>query len=303
MVKSERGESMEHNIVFEHGGKVCIRASALGGCRKALALAMAGYEPQAPPEQLQLVFAAGHAAEVEAKEALIGQGFDLDDDQLQVKLSVGDMDIIGHIDGTVDNGFVKYVLEVKSQSNEMFKRFSEGAVPGAEGDLWWKYAWQASVYQVALGMPLMFLRWNRDTSEMGKLVINDPWFGREDIEARVAEVKALSQAEGLAGTACEATWGCPYAYTHEKDDVEVVRDDLLKNYVHDYLALSEGIKKLGAERDEMKEMITERMKANGWVKVALLGGETVAISTTTTRPHMVKGSTTTRLTVKGTRSD
>lgn len=196
--------SLDNPAVYQEGDVVVYRASALGGCLRALALARQGYTPIPPPPAMQRVYAAGHEAErqVWAKGMVTGRA------QEHVVLPISDtIQIAGHLDAWEP----ARVVEVKSQSADMFG-------PIRLSPLWERYQWQFSVYMLATGSPLRLLRVLRDgdgnVSESAEELFDTPPRTLTEVRSRVLTVETMARRD-LGGVPCDRVeFPCPYFYTH-----------------------------------------------------------------------------------------
>jgi hypothetical protein len=251
-------------IVYEQDGKVIYRASALGGCTKALVAARLGYEASPTPEGMQKTFRAGHDAEEVVKAELRSRGWVISNEQAEVTYSVsGKLRVVGHIDGVGslplhDLGVPETLvgIEIKSQNQEEWDRFGrEGWTSG----FWSKYRWQISVYALALQIPFCIVRFNRDDPNVeSRLDITQdiPFCSPSDIAVRVLDIERQAR-NGKLPTGCDTSlqFPCPYFRLHE-DDREIIDDQ----QVEDLATIYEGLKRVvaQAERDQEEARKTLR---------------------------------------------
>jgi len=79
---------------------IVYRASGLGYCTKRQVALRMEYEPMPVPEDMQIIFDAGHAAEEECVSLLLDNGREIFNQQLEVVLQITDeIAVVGHIDG------------------------------------------------------------------------------------------------------------------------------------------------------------------------------------------------------------
>lgn len=215
----------DNNIVYKDSasGRVCFRASAFGGCDRALTAALLGYEPTPPPAKLQETYDAGHDAEDWLNTQII-----LTDQQREVRLDIPGttLSIVGHIDGMIGHN----VAEIKSQSPAEYDRWTEDR--WATDPLWAKYAWQTSIYMYALATRLNVIRVRRreeGRDEKGRDYKYTIEYYPEaahplyEIEQRARYLASLTELPACTTT---RAYGCPYFQLHE-DTRELVEDDEL----------------------------------------------------------------------------
>ena len=86
--------------VYLEDGRWVYRASAVGGCVRALYLARTGIRAQSPPPFVQRIYDAGNRGEERVLTMLAQQGWTVGDCQKRVELNVGNAAMIrGHVDG------------------------------------------------------------------------------------------------------------------------------------------------------------------------------------------------------------
>lgn len=209
--------SIEQPPVYEDGGVVYYRASALGHCVRMLALARQGYDALPPPAQMQKVYDAGHEAERQVFMKGIVKGLA----QHTILLPISDSIVIrGHLDAWTP----ERIYEVKSQSPDEF-----GVL--RDSHLWEPYSYQVSVYMHATKLPCTVVRVMRDKdgniSEREEETFDVPPVAMDQIRSRVFKVESLARRD-LSGTECEKReWPCPFFYTHvgAKEDIREYVED------------------------------------------------------------------------------
>lgn len=280
----------EHRMVyFDHDlNRVCYRASSFGGCDRALVAARLDYDPAAPPEALQRIFDAGH----EAEEWLTANHVQVDHAQETVTLDVGEVSIVGHIDGYRDGR----VVEIKSQSPAEYERWTPDS--WTEDPLWRKYAWQTSIYMHALGCGLELVRVRRPTEEhlepeFSHHFYEKPFHTVAEIYDRVALIERYARDESLPSCTTTRLYGCPYYQFHEGP--ELIEDTLLDEACHYYRMLQTEAKELDAKIKAAKERVMGALGERG--EVETLGGWKVKQTTFEKKGYEVKARTETRLTV------
>jgi hypothetical protein len=207
------------------------------------------------------MFKAGHEAErqVWTKGWVSGQG------QRAAELVVSRrLRIVGHLDSWWEGE----IYEIKSQSEDQWK-------PIEESPLWPRYAWQISVYMLAMDAPLTVMRVLRDkdgnVSDSAEERFETPPHSMAEIRQRVFEVEGLARRE-LDAVECERVeFPCPFFYLHTaKDDRERIEDDgavaLALNYKAaqvEKIAIDGRVK---AARAALLEFMGAKKKVdvNGW---------------------------------------
>ena len=197
--------------VYERDGRVVYRASSLGGCVRALALARQGFDPMPTPAGMLEVFAAGNEAErqVWAKGIIQGRA------QEYVELPISETIVVaGHLDAWTE----ERVYEVKSQSEDEWKPIEQSA-------LWYRYRFQISCYMHATKLPLTVVRVMRRKD--GTITFEERQDYTEapvslaEIRAKVFAVELLARRE-LGEVVCEKVeYPCPFYYTHWQAGDEV----------------------------------------------------------------------------------
>lgn len=223
---------MDGNIVREQDGLIIYRASALGSSFKSLVAARLGYEQIAPPEAMQIVFDAGHAAEDIVISKLKEDGWKLYDEQKEVVLPITNkIAVVGHIDSKGYHVGEGRVVEVKSQSQDQWDAFERG---GWEQGLFPKYRWQVSSYQLAEHLGLCLVRYNRDTGQMATSYLDKPFYSVSDIRRRILQVEFQAATGELPQDRSCADYPCPFFYLHEKEDRIVLDDPQIEALAREY---------------------------------------------------------------------
>ena len=267
-------------VWLDNEGTPCYAPSAFGGCPRALVAARLGYDQMSPPDALQKVYSAGHSSEDECVELLKSRGWNIHSQQdeavLEVATKFGRALLIGHIDGEYDtyemvgadeDGLIaaEGIAEIKSQGRAAWDRYE---VEGPTGDLWERYEWQASVYMLAKGKPLTWIRWLRhEEGEEPSWAVHSltvPPHSIEEITARIEMVEEYAAKSELPPCGTER-WGCPYFYLHEgykppDDAVEVVGLEALCAKYEKYRVQEADAKR---ERDRVRARIQELMSEVG----------------------------------------
>ena len=208
------------------------RASALGGCDKALVAARLGYTPMDPPEQFAYYFARGEQVEVEVINWLHENDYKVRDQQLEVVIDCPmGAAIVGHLDGIVTSPQGgEFVGEIKRMTTVAYDEFclKTWDTPG----LIQKYKWQLSAYMVATGLPgLVVVRegfTEKDLAEAhakGKWLVArtrvvevpKPFYDRTELVRRVVELELLAR-KGLPETCSNPSYPCSWFYLHSEEN-------------------------------------------------------------------------------------
>lgn len=256
-------DPIEQADVYESGGLVVYRASALGGCRRRLALARQGFEPLPPPKQTQKLFEAGHEAERQLWRKGILEGMAQRTVTLDISKTIV---IVGHLDAWTGEGH-----EAKSQVQAEFDK------PIQESAHWYRWRVQISVYMHATRKRLRMVRALRD--EEGNVSnIKEEWFDEPpvslpDIRRIVFDVESLARKD-LSDMPCDRTeFPCPFFYTHtDRAGVrEYVDDDSARILAAEYqtakTAANVAKAKVTAARTTLLEWMGERRRVElpeGW---------------------------------------
>jgi hypothetical protein len=211
-------------VTVNGNGTIEYRASALGGCEKALLAARLGYDaiPLRPDTPILKTFAAGHRIE---DEVLAAHFPHVTMRQEEVRLAITNrIHVVGHIDGFNDGE----LLEIKSQNQQEFERFE---LNGWETGLFPKYKWQVSAYMLGLGMQprLRLIRALRDengewTGKMSQYLVHFPFYSEQHIRERILKIEAMA-ATGVLLADCIPSFPCPYFYLHDEIDRDVIDDE------------------------------------------------------------------------------
>lgn len=272
------------SVQVSEDGTIVYRASAIGGCLTGLAAARQQLEPRPPSGKQLEVFEAGNESErlfLTDNPAVIRQ-------QEEVVLSItGRITVVGHIDGILDEN----IVEIKSQSPELFAKWTEDA--WTTEPLWAKYAWQISCYMLALQKQACIVRVPRDNPvSVAYWPIDKPFHTLAEIRSRILEVEALAaQEEPLVCSTPD--FFCPYPYLHPQ--LEPTDDPELQLLVDEYLMLKTQMDGDKQRLSDVRAMIEKVLRDRP--KVLLLSGITVTRSEYEIKEHTVKASMATRLTV------
>jgi hypothetical protein len=237
-------------------GRVVYRASALGGCIRALAAARQEYFLYDAPEKMKGLYGRGVVAEDTAVEKLMQQGWGVWMRQREVMLPVtGLVSVVGHLDaiGKLQHTTLERVIEVKSCTDEEFGK------PYDEWRLWYKYSWQISVYMWALRLPCLLVQIHRDSGEITCWTINKPPYTEQEIRARVLMAEHLATQE-ISDIECERLeYPCPVFYTHQKFIPEELDDSELAGLARGYESVRAREKRVKEQRKVIGDAIVKKV--------------------------------------------
>lgn len=227
----------------EENGLIIYRASALGGCLKALVASRLEFVQMPAPKFIQEKYDAGHAAEDPVVDKLRHEhGIRIVGRQIETRTEVApNVVVMGHIDGIVFGS--NCLLEIKSQGQHEWDEFEKY---GWDSGLFPRYKWQISAYFHSNYEfeKCLFVRYNRDTGEISKEMLTRPFYSLAHIRARVLGAEEYV-AEGKLPATCDvAMYPCPVFYLHE-DSGEVMPDEMV--------AMAKAYKELGVKEATLKK--------------------------------------------------
>lgn len=224
------------DVYVQDDGVIVYRASALGMCTKRLVHARLG------DERVDVEFpawTAGQAAEDWLADREKWQDVNRDV-RLEMEVMPGVI-VRGHVDHYV---YRKSFVEIKSMSGMEWDKFwavhgesnrdgKELVLDGsavwsdARTPLWGKYAWQMSAYMHATRTPLSVAIINRDTLDVGFLLLNKPVVSRGRIARKILEIELLARDLDVP-VACDLPgYPCPYFYAHDENREEMEDERLM----------------------------------------------------------------------------
>ena len=205
--------------VYLEDGRWVYRASAVGGCVRALYLARTGIRAQSPPPFVQRIYDAGNRGEERVLTMLAQQGWTVGDCQKRVELNVGNAAMIrGHVDGAGYRGSEPELLvEIKC----LGETYREG---------WARDKWDAFPhYRTQLAAMMYAGGWRRALFVLGQknsagdvtgidiYHIDEPPMALADVKRRVMQVEKAAKEGKEPGCDREQTPFCPYAFIHDED--------------------------------------------------------------------------------------
>ena len=230
------------------------RASALGGCMKAQVAEQLGMVALSTEKQMEDLGREGQLHEMEVIDRLRKSGAIVVDEQKEVDLEIlPEVIVRGHIDAK-SLKLEKFwrVLEVKSMGAAPYKAWMKTRwdTPG----LVQKYKWQVSVYMLATTYPLLFAVKNRNTGKLDLSTVEEPFYTREQILARVLEMERYVRMGELPDT-CDLMFPCPYYYLHDQTSMEVTEDDAIEKLAIAYDEARSQNKLAENRRDEVRKAL------------------------------------------------
>lgn len=262
--------ALDHAIVRVTDAGVFYRASALGGCFRALWAARNGFEPKDPPDAMQAIFDRGHEIEDIVLARMESDGWTIYDRQKEVIVPVPGTDppcfIVGHIDahGQPPEGLnatdpeahlFEHVVEVKGFGRSYMDQYRQHGLNGFP-----TYKIQAGAY--AIGSPcadIAFSVYDKESDSYSVQFIENEvpeW----QLHALVLAVEEMTRKQEIPS--CTNVYPCPYYYMHDAKEVPMPLDALQNTYVESYLALSDQIKTL----ENARKIVTDQLKESlNWV--------------------------------------
>ena len=241
-----------------------IRASELGSCLKAQMARQQGYEPLPTPEKMQAIFERGNIHEEECVAAMLASGYIISGQQHEVTLLWNTTQVVGHLDGVVsEDAMETRVLEIKSPA--AWAKFEKAHKTGDWSDpLAHRYAWQISVYMVAMGREALIAC--LDDGTIRTFGIEKPPFGEREIYARINHIITGAMHNMLPKDCSQSDYPCQFAYLHETPDVE--EDDVLDELVFRYEQAVADEKLAKGRKDDLKADIEAHMAGRKKVETA-----------------------------------
>jgi hypothetical protein len=238
------------------------RASELGACLKAQAARRLGYTPLPPPEKFEAIFERGNLHETMCVDAMHQFGYSVFSQQQEIVIPVGAVQIVGHIDGMVEEYGVldDRVLEIKAPG--AWQKFHDAQKTGDWSDpLAERYAWQISVYMHALQTEALIACLDGET--IRTFVIEVAPYTLDDIYRRVVQIEDIVRSGTLPAECSVRNYPCPFVYLHEDPDVET--DDELDQLAAAYQAAADAEKTAKAQKDQFRDALMRHMADRGTV--------------------------------------
>lgn len=259
------------------------RASAVGGCLRALTAARMGFEPVDLPEVVEDAAAFGRAMEryvIEAIPSWDRNVITVSDQQEEVLLHVGPVLIRGHVDGvavlqfTPRGQFQRRIVEVKVLGSSTFEKLAWNGVEAFRS-----YAYQISAYMHGMHLPALYVVVNRDTvrhvdpmeAEYKIFYIDEPPVPLSDIRQRVLTAELHARGGELPSCDVESSFMCPFRYLcQDHDTTPEIRSFAVSEYARQYKEIDAKIKSLEAEKRMVQEKLRElvpvgqKAESRGW---------------------------------------
>jgi len=121
-----------------------------------------------------------------------------------VELDIGSALLVGHIDGFAPPALV----EVKTMSRFQYERWKKSGF-----DAFKKYAFQVSLYMIAMNCPAVYAVKNRDTGEIDVTTIDTPPFSMAEIVNYLGDALRANAAGILAECPETEQYPCGFCYT------------------------------------------------------------------------------------------
>lgn len=241
--------------VYVDGDRVIYRASALGGCLRALVAARLGYDRLPFDDQAELRMAEGNLHEPAIVASLEDGGWTVVDQQREVELVIGDRLVVrGHIDGVGAEAASDpaRVVEIKAMGEEPFKKWMASGFASNP-----RYAWQISTYMAATGLAGVMVVKNRNSGAIIVDPVDEAPIPAAQIKARVARVEAIARTGELPDCDTDLSWGCPFRYLHDDADKAMlpVEDD----EVDALAAVYDRARTMATQADAMKKTARDRL--------------------------------------------
>jgi hypothetical protein len=244
--------------VYLEGNRTVFRASALGGCLRALVAARLGYDPLPFDDASELRMEEGNLHEPAIVEWLTTEGWPVVDQQRLIELTVADTIVIrGHIDGVGRRpGRDDVLVEIKAMGQDPFKRWITDRFTSNE-----RYAWQVSVYMHALGLPGLFVVKNRNTGAVDVTEIDEAPVPLAKIKARAAQIEAIARRGDFPDCDTAYLWNCPYRYLHDQKELPGITGvEAVDDVEVDALAAAyDRARTLATQADTMKKVARDRL--------------------------------------------
>lgn len=281
--------SDDRPVAYLDAGRPVYRASACGGCLRALVASRLGFSPVEVPEFMSRAAVEGSRHEPWVVEDLGAQGWVVDGRQEEVEIESAAFAIRGHIDGTAAKDGTNHLLEIKTMSGRRYAdylRHGVGHFP--------RYAAQIAVYHEAKKLPILYAVKNRDSGALDLRVLPEPPVSYEDIRRRLllAEVHARKgqlpacdyAPRSFERRICPFSFLCDGADAREEAASEGRVLDWatlsLKEWAKRYLDAKAQEDAAKALKEKAREELTGRLTEAG-VSKAAAGEYSVALSTRT----------------------
>lgn len=219
-----------------------IRASALASCPNAFIFADQQQESKYPPQVLS-AFQYGIDNEQKVIDMLTTRGWDITDQQMDIRYNVTDnLAIIGHPDGLTASFKAAQrpltLIEIKCLSHSNTEKF----LSNNRWSIFPYYAYQISAYYwglIQMGIPvkgILFGIWDKDENQLHEVTLDIPPIDTDHLNARATEIGEILFNHGMTDTwaTCPSPKPlCPYTHLHDQfvEKEEVLNDPALSALV------------------------------------------------------------------------
>jgi len=257
-------------IVTVEPGLIIYRASALGGCTRALYAARKQLDPKPPPEAFSNpegtgYFDRGHDAEDLVIDKLVDAGWTVYDRQgeydlpvLEPKLMTDNRVIVRcYIDGkgTRPESEFEHLVEIKNFGPDNWAKWQAGSFAAFP-----LYAMQFSVCLFAADCrDGAFVVRNNETGELSITIVETAPRELWEIETRVLQVEELHNMNAdLMGIECNLNYPCPYYYIHDAQDILDLTPVQIQ-LARVYHSAGKEIKRLETVRDNISKKLKDEL--------------------------------------------
>jgi hypothetical protein len=261
----------DHAIVRVAEDGIYYRASALGGCFRALWAARNSYEPKSPPDHMQTIFDRGHEIEDLVLDQLVADGWTIYDRQREVIIPVDipsdiPIFIVGHIDALgippvgvssdPEANLFPHVVEVKGFGPDYYAKYLREGINGFP-----RYSVQAGAY--CIGIPcgdLAFVVYEKETEAI-HVSFHENKIPEWHLSAIVLAVEEMTRKNEIP--TCTNDYPCPYYYLHDPKEMPMPLDPLASTLVQSIVNIDEQAKLLKSARDICMNQLKD---AINWVE-------------------------------------
>lgn len=166
--------------------KPTFRMSSAGRCPRALSAQLLSVEAEPIPSFVMQAAEEGNWHEERIKNHFANSGWDIHDEQKEVVLEYPSFNLVGHIDGTIDNiaDRTLKLLEIKTMSQFEFDRWMKGGFKAFPN-----YADQVTCYMEATGLnECLYIVKNRSSGYEDRRIITEQPSNFDAIIGKLADV-------------------------------------------------------------------------------------------------------------------
>lgn len=254
----------DHAIVRVTDDGVFYRASALGGCFRALWAARNGHSPKAPPDHMQTIFDRGHEIEDLVLDRMVADGWEIYDRQREIILPVpiqSDIPcfIVGHIDalGVPPVGLnpndpeahlFEHLVEVKGFGPGYLSKYRSQGLAGFP-----RYKIQTGAYCMGIPCADMAFTVYDKTTDTYRVDFIENKVTEWQLHALVLATEEMYRTGTLPS--CTGEYPCPYYYLHDPKETPVPLAPLGNTLVTARINIDEQIKIL----EDAKAIVTGQL--------------------------------------------